>query len=65
MYQVYVETKGAFAPDLLGEFSDLEEAREQAKKAKQENLDLTYLIEKTDGTFDSYGELLTTFIERG
>ena len=64
MYQVYVERNySELSRNLLGEYSSLEEARAVAKKAVAENDELNYIIEETDGHFNSYGDLVTTVIE--
>ena len=64
MYQVYVERNySELSRNLLGEYSSLEEARVVAKKAIAENDELNYIIEETDGHFNSYGDLVTTVVE--
>ena len=64
MYQVYVERNySELSRNLLGEYSSLEEARAVAKKAIVENDELNYIIEETDGHFNSYGDLVTTVVE--
>ena len=64
MYQVYVERNySELSRNLLGEYSSLDEARTVAKKAIAENDELNYIIEETDGHFNSYGDLVTTVIE--
>ena len=64
MYQVYVERNySELSRNLLGEYSSLEEARAVAKKAITENDELNYIIEETDGHFNSYGDLVTTVVE--
>ena len=62
MYQLYVEKPSSFAPDLIGEFSELEDAQAKAKEAKAQDSTITYTIEETNGGFNSYGELLTTVV---
>ncbi len=64
MYQVYVERNySELSRNLLGEYSSLEDARAAAKKAVSENDELNYIIEETDGHFNSYGDLVTTVVE--
>lgn len=64
MYQVYVERNySELSRNLLGEYSSLEDARAAAKKAISENDELNYIIEETDGHFNSYGDLVTTVVE--
>lgn len=64
MYQVYVERNySELSRNLLGEYSSLEDARAAAKKAISENDELNYIIEETDGHFNSYGDLVSTVVE--
>ena len=64
MYQVYVERNySELSRNLVGEYSSLEEARVVAKKTISENPELNYIIEETDGHFNSYGDLVTTVVE--
>ena len=64
MYQVYVERNySELSRNLLGEYSSLEDARAAAKKAVSANDELNYIIEETDGHFNSYGDLVTTVVE--
>ena len=64
MYQLFVETETSFAPDLAGEFKELDEARAAAKQAQAENPDIMYEIKETDGHVNNYGELIATVEER-
>ena len=64
MYQVYVERNySELSRNLLGEYSSLEDARAAAKKAISENDELNYIIEETDGHFNSYGDRVSTVVE--
>lgn len=64
MYHVYVERNySELSRNLVGEYSSLEEARAVAKKTIAENPELNYIIEETDGHFNSYGDLVTTIVE--
>ncbi|MDD3236954.1 MAG: hypothetical protein PHV37_02510 [Candidatus Gastranaerophilales bacterium] len=65
MYLVYVDKPSSFSPDLLGEYSDLEEAQKVAKQAKIDDPEISYSIEESNGGFNSYGDLLTSVIEKG
>lgn len=65
MYYLYVEKQNAYSPDLIGEYSDLEDAQDKADELKKEDSTIRYYIERTNGAFNSYGELLTDIIERG
>ena len=64
MFHVYVERNySELSRNLLGEYMSLEEARTVAKKAISENSELNYIIEETDGHFNSYGDLVSTVVE--
>ena len=65
MYQLFVEKETSFAPDLEGEYRELEQARAAAQSAKKVDPTLTYEIKETDGHVNNYGELIATVIERG
>ena len=65
MYRVLIENSKTFSPKLIGEFEDLDKAEEKAFEAKNQDPTTTFVIEETNGGFNSYGELLTTEIERG
>jgi hypothetical protein len=65
MYQVYFDRPSLFEPDLAGEFKDLSEAIEFAQKGKAENSEITYTIEETNGSMNSYGEQISRVVKRG
>jgi hypothetical protein len=65
MYRVLIETPTSFSAKLIGEFENLDDAEEKAFAEKEKNPDVTWIIEETSGGFNSYGELLSTEIERG
>lgn len=65
MYNVYVKKEGKYEPDLMGEYSDINDAINLAKKLKEEDSSISYTIEETSGHFNSYGEPLTTVVRRG
>lgn len=65
MYQLYIEKETSFAPDLEGEYEDLEDARAAAEKAKAQDSSIYYEIKETDGHVDNYGELIATVVARG
>lgn len=63
MYHVYTERNySEFSRTLLGEYTDLDEAKAAAKKAIAENDELNYIIEETDGHVNNYGDLITTVV---
>lgn len=63
MYHVYTERNySEFSRALLGEYTDLDEAKEAAQKAIDADSELNYIIEETDGHVNNYGELITTVV---
>lgn len=65
MYQVYiVKSEGFQAKNLVGEYKDIDDAREKAESELAKNADVKYIIEQTKGNVDSYGELIATVIEQ-
>lgn len=65
MFHVYTEKNNQdFSRTHVGDFSDFEEAMETAEKSVENNPELKYIVEETDGSFDSYGELLRTVIAK-
>lgn len=65
MYQVYIDKPSYYEPDMAGEFKDLEKAIEFAEKEKAEGEEITYTIEETNGTVNSYGEQIRHVVKRG
>lgn len=65
MYHVYIDKPSYFDPELAGEFKDFDSAVSFAEKAKQEDSEVSYTIEETNGCFNSYGELITNVVKRG
>ena len=65
MYNVYVKKQGAYNADLVGEYSNLNDAIKLAEDLKSKDETITYTIEETTGHFDSYGEPLTSIVKRG
>ena len=47
---------------LIGEFKDYDEAMDCAENAVEGKPELRYIVEETDGHFNSYGELVTTIV---
>lgn len=63
MYHVYTEKNHSeFSRTLITETDDIEIAMEKAKKAIEGKDGYNYIIEKTDGSFDSYGDLIATVV---
>lgn len=65
MYQVYIDKPHLFEPDMAGEFKDLEKAIEFAEKEKASDSEVTYTIEETNGSMNSYGEQISRVVKRG
>lgn len=65
MYNVYVKKQGSYNPDLMGEFSNIQDAIQLANEIKSKDESISYTIEETTGHFDSYGEPLSTVVKRG
>ena len=65
MYNVFVKKNGSYNQDLMGEYSDLNDAIKLAADLKAKDPSITYTIEEQTGHFDSYGEPLTSVVKRG
>lgn len=65
MYQVYIDKPSYFDPELAGEFKDLDKAIEFAEKEKASDDDVSYVIEETNGSMNSYGEQISRVVKRG
>ena len=65
MYNVYTKRKGQYDPDLMGEYSNINDAIKLATELKEKNPEISYTIEETTGHFNSYGEPLTNIVKRG
>ncbi|HIS37469.1 TPA: hypothetical protein IAC10_12760 [Candidatus Scatousia excrementigallinarum] len=63
MYHVYTERDySEFSRTLIGEYTDLDEAKAVAEKAIKEDSELNYIILETDGHVNNYGDLITTVV---
>ena len=65
MYNVFVKKQGQYNPDLVGEFSNINDAVNLAISLKEKDSTISYTIEETSGHFDSYGEPISTVVKRG
>jgi len=64
MFQVYTEKDHSnLTKTLIGEFADEDEAIEFAKKSIEGKANLRYIVEETQGNFNSYGELVTFLVD--
>ena len=63
MYHVYTERDySEFSRTLIGEYTDLDEAKAVAEKAIKEDSELNHIILETDGHVNNYGDLITTVV---
>ena len=63
MFQVYTATdKSELSKNLIGEFSDYDEAMDCAEQSIEGKEGLRYIVEETNGCVNSYGELIATVV---
>ncbi|MCM1010388.1 MAG: hypothetical protein NC390_05890 [Fusobacterium sp.] len=63
MYHVYTEKNHSeYTRALVTETSDYDVAIEKAEKAIEGKPELRYIIEQTDGSMNSYGDLIATVV---
>ena len=63
MYKVYTEKNySEFSRSLVIETPDYDLAMEKAEKAIEGKPDMRYIVEETDGSMNSYGELIATVV---
>ena len=66
MYHVYTEKENSeLTRVFIMETPDFEEAFEKDQKAIEGKPGLNYIIEQTDGSFNSYGDLIATVVAKG
>ncbi len=65
MYNVFVKKQGSYNADMVGEFSNINDAVALATSLKEKDKTISYTIEETSGHFDSYGEPISTVVRRG
>lgn len=65
MYQLYIERESDYSPKKIAEFKELEDAQARAEKEKASDSSLKYIIEETNGSINSYGELMSYVVEEG
>lgn len=65
MYNVFVKKQGSYSADMVGEFSNINDAVNLATSLKEKDETISYTIEETSGHFDSYGEPISTVVRRG
>ena len=65
MYHVYTERNHSeFSRTLISEPRDYDIAMEKAEKAIEKDPELNYIVEQTDGSMNSYGDLIATVVAR-
>ena len=65
MYHVYTEkNRSELTKTLIGDFKDYDEAMDAAEKAIEGKPELNYIVEETDGHFNSYGELVAEVVAK-
>lgn len=65
MYKLSIRKPDKYSYDEIGEFSELEDAQKRAAAEKEKNSEISYKIEESNGSFNSYGELLLDLVEKG
>ncbi len=65
MYHVYTEKNySEITRTLIGDYKDYDEAMDAAEKAIEGKPELNYIVEETDGHFNSYGELVAEVVAK-
>ena len=63
MFQVYTqEGNKELTKSIVGQFKDYDEAMDCAEKSIEGKPNLKYIVEETNGCFDSYGDLVAEVI---
>lgn len=66
MYHVYTEKNHLeYTRALICETKDYDIAIDKAEKAIEKDPELNFIIEETDGSMNSYGDLITTVVAEG
>lgn len=66
MYHVYIEKNHSeFSKTLICETKDYDLAIEKAEKAIEGKEGYNYIVEETDGSMNSYGDLIATVVAEG
>ena len=65
MYHVYTaKNYSEITRTLIGDYTDYDEAMDAAEKAIEGKEGLNYVVEETDGHFNSYGELVAEVVAK-
>jgi len=63
MYHVYtIKNRSEITKSLVGDFKDYDEAMDAAENAIEGKEGLDFIVEETDGHFNSYGDLTAEVI---
>ena len=63
MYQVYIKDANSYTGrELIGEYEDVDDAFDKAEEEVAKDASIKYVIEKTSGNVNSYGELEVSVI---
>lgn len=66
MYHVYtLKNHSKFSKTLVAETKDYDLALQKAQKAVEGKEGYNYVVEETDGSMNSYGELIATVVAEG
>lgn len=66
MYHIYtLKNHSEFSKTLIAETKDYDTALQKAEKAIEGKDGYNYIIEETDGSMNSYGELIATVVAEG
>ncbi len=66
MYHIYtIKNRSEFSKTLVAETKDYDEALQKAEKAIEGKDGYNYIVEETDGSMNSYGELIATVVAEG
>lgn len=66
MYHVYtIKNRSEFSKTLVAETKDYDLALQKAQKAVEGKESYNYVVEETDGSMNSYGELIATVVAEG
>lgn len=66
MYHIYtIKNRSEFSKTLVAETKDYDEELQKAEKAIKGKEGYNYIVEETDGSMNSYGELIATVVAEG
>ena len=66
MYHIYtLKNHSEFSKTLVAETKDYDTALQKAEKAIEGKAGYNFVIEETDGSMNSYGELIATDVAEG